>query len=334
MLGFGAQPGVTALSSVRWLWHGQGTSGQHKGQRTAPSDSDGSPALSGFGTSLPHKRGSLVCRRKLCAASAPGHCSLSLHGQRGHSIIPELPRCSPVPTAGAGGPCRDQPSPCCAQPWLLLTLSETAQRAPSWQRHGKELLCFWSSHLFASELEEEVICQGAFKHHSSRVLGPGGTVTSSARRSIPGPWLLPERPRGAWRFWKELGAAGKGRARAEILLLQTVLGFTSAPHPSGNTTQVTPSSISRVKSSCSVGILLSQSNSQTRGENIEQLLLSLPHLAVPGLCRSSSQADTTPSTAGRGRAAQDLFAVRFPRGSHNPGNSSSKRQDFNGPELF
>lgn len=126
----------------------------------------------------------------------------------------------------------------------------------------------------------------------------------------------------------------QGRARAEILLLQTVLGFTSAPHPSGNTTQVTPSSTSRVKSSCSVGILLSQSNSQTRGENIEQLLLSLPHLAVPGLCRSSSQADTTPSTAGRGRAAQDLFAVRFLRGSHNPGNSSSKRQDFNGPELF
>lgn len=129
--------------------------------------------------------------------------------------------------------------------------------------------------------------------------------------------------------------AGQGRARAEILLLQTMLGFTSAPHPSGNTTQVTPSSTSRVKSSCSVGIfLLSQGNSQTHGENTEQLLLSLPHLAVPGLCRSSSQADTTPSTAGRGRAAQDLFAVRFLRGSHNPGNSSSKRQDFNGQELF
>lgn len=102
--------------------------------------------------------------------------------------------------------------------------------------------------------------------------------------------------------------AGQGRARAEILLLQTVLGFTSAPHPSGNTTQVTPSSTSRVKSSCSVGILLSQSNSQTRGENTEQLLLSRPTWQCLGC--AGAPARLTPRQALQAGAEQHRIYLR------------------------
>lgn len=133
---------------------------------------------------------------------------------------------------------------CSAQPWWLLTLPETA---PSWQQHGKELLGFWSFPLFAEELQEEVICQGAFKHRSNRGLGPGGTVTFPARSSSPVPGLFPERPRGTWSFWKELGMNSSCWRNC----------WASPPllSPSGNSTQVNSSTL-QVKPSCSVRILL------------------------------------------------------------------------------
>lgn len=113
---------------------------------------------------------------------------------------------APVPRAGAGGHCKEQPL-CCAQPWWLLSLSRTAQRAPSWQQHGKEPLDFWSFHLFAEELEEGVVCQGAFKHHSRGVLGLGGAVTSSAGSSSPVPFWSPAE--GSGRSWGLQGRAGQ-----------------------------------------------------------------------------------------------------------------------------
>lgn len=78
------------------------------------------------------------------------------------------------------------------QPWLAADLLRKTLASTDLAAAQEGTVVLWSSHLFGSELDEEVIFQGAFKHHSNRALSPGGTLTSPVRSSIPASLLLPE----------------------------------------------------------------------------------------------------------------------------------------------